>query len=68
MKKNQIRKFKDYAKVYIKDKSGKHTHTIIDLEDVEKVSKYYWYLRDDGYVYSDEVGYMHYFIMGYIRF
>ena len=67
--KNKIIKYDDFAKVVLKDKDGKITgKAIIDLEDIPKIKKHYWYLKEDGYAYSDTAGYMHYYIMGHIKF
>lgn len=50
--------------IVLYDKQGKEVaRTIIDLEYIDSVKKYKWHLVSNTYVYSDEVGLLHRFLM-----
>ena len=60
---NEIVIYDDYAEIVLYNKDNVEiTRALIDLEDVDKVSKYKWYLIN-GYVYNVKVGLLHRFIM-----
>ena len=61
---NEIIIHDDYAGMIIYDKNNKEIAKVnINLEDIEKVIKYKWYIKDNGYVYNKKVGYLHRYIM-----
>lgn len=63
--KNEIIKYDDYAEMKLYDKYGSYTaSTIIDIDDVEIVSKYKWYLNSNGYIRCTELNeYLHRFVL-----
>lgn len=63
--KNEIVIFESFAEMKLYNKDGIYvTSTLIDIEDVEKVSKYKWHLNDNGYVRNKILNeYIHRFIM-----
>lgn len=47
---NVIVEHKDYAEVVLRNKEGEETgRALIDIEDVEKIRKYKWYMNPKGY-------------------
>lgn len=59
---NEIIEYEDYAEVIIYNKQCEEiARALIDLDDVEKIKNYKWYMRKD-YIINDTVGYMHRFI------
>lgn len=61
---NEIIEYEDYAEIVLYDKDGNEVaRTMIDLEYVDSVKKYKWYLTNNGYVTSNKVGKLHRFIM-----
>ena len=54
----------NYAEMVLYNSKMQETgRTLIDLDVVERVSKYKWYLNPNGYVINDSVGFLHRFIM-----
>jgi len=52
--KNKIEVVDNYAKVYCNNKYGEIIDFfIIDIEDIDKVSRYKWFIRSDGRVVSN---------------
>lgn len=66
---NEIIVYEDYAEMLLyNDKCEVIGSTLIDIEDVDKVSQYKWRLKDNGYVSRTEnktTLYLHRFIMNY---
>ena len=69
VKTNEYLLFDDHAEIVLETGD----HALIDIEDVEKCKKYYWYLNDQGYVlaylrgsHASEIKYirLHRYIMG----
>lgn len=61
---NNIIEYEDYAEVIMYNKAGEEVgRAIIDLDDVELVSKYKWYMDKDGYAQNHIVGKLHRFII-----
>lgn len=61
---NEIIEHEDYAEMILYDKYGNEVaRTLIDLEYVDSVKKYKWYLTNHGYVINDKVGQLHRFLM-----
>ena len=62
---NEIIEYDDHAEIVMYNKQHEETgRAIIDLDDVDKVKNYKWYLKDKGYVYSKTLGILlHRFIM-----
>lgn len=59
-----------YAEIVLYDKNQKEKgRALIDIEDVEKVSQYKWYLGNNGYVFNDTDKdnrlALHRFVIGY---
>lgn len=51
---NEIVIYDDFAEIILYDNECREiARTLIDLEDIDKIEKYKWYLTDDGYVYSN---------------
>lgn len=63
--KNDILIYEDHAEIVLLDQNDNETgRAIIDLEDVDKVKDYSWYLKDTGYAYNRrEVGHLHRYLM-----
>lgn len=65
---NEILICDDYALLCLYDKNcNEIARTIIDLNDVDKVSKHKWYLHSNGYVCNRSKGnvlYLHRYLMG----
>lgn len=62
--KNKVIEYEDYAEMVLYDKDGNEVaRTLIDLEYIDLVTKYKWYLSDNGYVKSKKMGRLHRFIM-----
>ena len=62
---NEIIEYDDYAEVVIYNKDRKEIgRVLIDLEGVELVKNYKWYINSHGYVRSYAVGSMHRLIIG----
>ena len=60
---NEIIEYDDYAEIVLYDKDNiEVARAIIDLEDIDKVSKYKWCLDSKGYVHNTKVGFLHRFI------
>ena len=60
---NEIVIYDDYAEIVIYDKDCEEiARALINLEDIDKVSKYKWHLNNDGYVVNKKVGSLHRFI------
>ena len=58
--KNRIIIYENYAEVELRDKNGNvNGVALIDIEDVEFVKKYKWYLQNQGYMYSSQIGLFH---------
>lgn len=66
---NEIITHEDYAEMLLyNEKCEVVGSTLIDIEDVDKVSQYKWRLKDNGYVSKAHNGtslYLHRFIMDY---
>lgn len=65
---NKIVKYEDYAEIYFNDKNCNITEcTIIDIDDLEEVSKYKWHVKKErhGFLYArnNTVGPLHRFIL-----
>lgn len=51
---NEIIEYEDYAEIILYDKNcNEIARTSIDLDDIDKMKQYKWYLHDDGYAVSD---------------
>ena len=62
--KNEIIEYDDYAEIILYDKDNNEVaRTMIDLECIESVKKYKWYLKQGGYVCRENANYLHRFIM-----
>ena len=61
---NEIIEYDDYAEIILYDKNNNEiARTLIDLDDIEKVSKYKWHIQK-GYVQNSKTRYMlHRFVM-----
>lgn len=60
---NEIIEYEDYAEIVLYNKKCEEiARAIIDLEYVDSVKKYKWYLSH-GYARNDEVGFLHRYIM-----
>lgn len=60
---NEIIEYEDYAEIVLYGKDGNEVaRTMIDLEYVDIVKDYKWYLTKDGYAYNSEVGRLHRFL------
>ena len=63
--KNEIIEYEDYAEVILYNRNHKEVgRVLIDLDDVELVGKYKWYI-DKGYAYNKQIDFMHRLIMNY---
>ncbi|WOF32986.1 hypothetical protein OEJ84_22950 (plasmid) [Bacillus subtilis] len=64
--KNEIITHENYAEMKLYNNKGMYVaSTLIDLEDVEKVSKHKWHLNDNGYVRSKKINeYLHRYVLG----
>ncbi|MBP7209563.1 MAG: HNH endonuclease [Paludibacteraceae bacterium] len=66
--KNEIIQHEDYAEIVLYDiKKNEKARTLIDLEDIDKISDYKWSTRPDGYVIAHVNGKttrLHRFLMG----
>ena len=61
---NEIVEYEDCAGIILYDKdSNEIARTLIDLEYIDVVKNYKWYLKQQGYVFNNQVGYLHRFIM-----
>ena len=64
--KNKIIIYENYAEVELRDKNGKvNGISLIDIEDVEFVKKYKWYLQNQGYMYNNQIGLFHKYKTGF---
>jgi hypothetical protein len=62
---SEIIKYEDCAEIVLCNKQGEEVaRAIIDLDDVDKCSKYRWGLQYN-YVYSSKAGYLHRFVINY---
>ena len=62
--KNEIVIYKDYAEIVLYNKQCEEVgRALIDIEDVDKVSKYKWKLDNKGYVRNNKVGLLHRYLM-----
>ena len=62
--KNEIIEYEDYAEIILYDKDNNEVaRVMIDLEYVDVVKDYKWYLKQEGYAFNKEIGYLHRFIM-----
>ena len=62
--KSKIINYTDYAEIVLYNKQGIEVgRTIIDVEIIETVKNYKWWLDGHGYVQNDEIGSLHRFIM-----
>lgn len=60
---NEIVIYEDYAEIVLYNKQCEEVgRALIDIEDVDKVSKYKWCLRN-GYVYNNKVGKLHRYLI-----
>lgn len=60
---NEIIEYEDYAEIVLYNKKCEEiARAIIDLEYVDSVKKYKWYLSH-GYARNDEVGFLHRYII-----
>ena len=63
-KKNEIIEHDDYAEIVLYNKQGKEVaRAIIDLEYIDSIKNYKWYLAQDGYVCNPKIGRLHRYIM-----
>ena len=61
---NEIVIYDDYAEIVIYNRQHEEIgRALIDIEDIDKVSKYKWCLNGDGYVYNNKVGRLHRYLM-----
>jgi hypothetical protein len=60
---NEIIEHEDYAEVVLYKQNNEVARALIDLEYVEIVKRYKWGLDKRGYVYNNQVGFLHRFIM-----
>lgn len=61
---NEIIEHEDYAEIILTNNKGEETgRAIIDLEYVDLVKDYKWYLATRGYITNNKVGKLHQFIM-----
>lgn len=62
--KNEIIEYEDYAEIILYDKDNNEVaRTMISLEYVGVVKDYKWYLKQEGYAFNKEIGYLHRLIM-----
>ena len=62
---NEIVICEDYAEIVLYNKDNiKIARALIDIEDIDKIKNYKWYLNSDGYVYNNKVGLLHRFLIG----
>ena len=60
---NEIVIYEDYAEIVLYNKDDVEVgRALIDIEDIDKVKNYKWYLKK-GYVYNNKVGRLHRFLM-----
>lgn len=57
--KNIYIEYEDYYILVIDDKY----HVIFDKDDYERINICNWHVRDNGYIYCNQLGYMHRYIM-----
>ena len=63
-KTNDIVVYDSYAEIIIRNRYKEEiARAIIDIEDIEKVSKYKWSLHKEKYAYNNKAGLLHRFIM-----
>lgn len=61
---NEVRIKRTYAEIVLYDKECNEVGVSkIDLEDVEKVSKYKWFINVQGYVNNNKIGRLHRFLL-----
>ena len=61
---NEIVIYEDYAEIVLYNKDNMEVaRALIDLEDVDKVKDYKWYLNSEGYIYNRKIGLLHRFLM-----
>ena len=52
---NEIVIYEDHAEIVLYDNNCNETaRALIDVEDVDLVKDYKWYLKNEGYVYSNK--------------
>ena len=62
--KNEMIDCGDYAEMILYNNKGEEVaRTLIDLECIDLVKKYKWYLTNHGYVINDKVGQLHRLLM-----
>lgn len=61
---NEIIEHDDYAEIVLYDKNNNEVaRSIIDLDYADIIKDYKWYLKQEGYAYNKELGFLHRFIM-----
>ena len=61
---NEIVIYEDYAEIVIYNRDKEEVaRALIDIEDIDKVSKYKWCLDGKGYIYNTKVGRLHRLLM-----
>lgn len=60
---NEIVLKDNYAILKVYDKYYNPTEVLIDVEVVDKISKYKWHLKDNNYINSHTVGRLHRFLL-----
>ena len=61
---NEIVIYEDYAEIVIYNRQCEEiARALINLDDIDKIKDYKWYLDSKGYVYNTKVGLLHRFIM-----
>ena len=57
---NEIIEYEDYAEIILYNKNGNEVaRTIIDLEYIDIIKQYKWHLTNNGYVYNNQVRFLH---------
>jgi hypothetical protein len=61
---NEIIEYDDHAEIVLYDEGNNEiARALIDLEDIDSVKNYKWYLGNNGYATNNKIGRLHRFIM-----
>ena len=61
---NEIVIYDDYAEIILYNKQCEEVgRTIIDIDDINKIKDYKWYLDREGYVINNKIGRLHRYLM-----